>query len=57
MAIGKVYGIKEEKQLLQTVTFNITPEDATFILKDKNGKTIEPETGTTYKLEERIILL
>ena len=56
MAIGKVYGIEREK-IFYLVTFNLTPEDATFILKDKNGKTIEPETGTTYKLEERIILL
>ena len=50
MAIGKVYGIEKEK-IFYSVTFNLTPEDATLVVKDLKGSIIEAKERNKYELE------
>ena len=53
--IGKIYGVEGQK--LITVTFNITPTEAKFTLKDRDKKEIQPKENHTYKIAPRKILL
>ena len=57
MAIGGIWGAGSEPEQKITITFNVTPENATLVLKDAEKQTVEPKQDKTYIITPRIILL
>ena len=57
MAIGGVWGDGSEPEQRITITFNVTPENATVVLKDAEKQTVEPKQDKTYVITPRCILL
>ncbi len=54
--IGKIYGVGGGANTV-TITFKVTPETATVVLRDRNNETVNPVSDKIYKIAPRNILL
>lgn len=57
MAIGGVWDKKIEVEKSIKITFNVTPANATIVLRDAEQQIIEPIKDKVYSIYSRNILL